>query len=377
MMRSKLTALCLAAMMIPGAAAAAERPTGTYLGAGAGINFADDTDISGNGINASAEHDTGYAGALSLGHAYANGIRAEVELGNRRNAIDSVDGFDTGGSANVLSAMVNTYYDFATGSAFIPYLGAGIGVGSMHLTANPVDGSAINDRGNGLALQGIAGLGYQVTENLTSTLEYRYFTVQGADLKTLGGTSIDADYQAHTVMVGLRYTFGDVKKPMPEPKPMAAAAPAPAPQPAPAPAPAPAPEITRNFIVFFDWDKADITPEAATVLRAAAEKTRALAASAAFKQPATPTARVRNSTTSSFQQSAPRLFKPNSPAKAFRSQWLLLRARANLSHWSQLQTAFVSRKIDASRSSSRKAHPYDRQIKGRNICSGLFLCVKS
>ena len=274
MMRSKLTALCLAAMMIPGAAAAAERPTGTYLGAGAGINFADDTDISGNGVNASAEHDTGYAGALSLGHAYANGIRAEVELGNRRNAIDSVDGFDTGGSANVLSAMVNTYYDFATGSAFIPYLGAGIGVGSMHLTANPVDGSAINDRGNGLALQGIAGLGYQVTENLTSTLEYRYFTVQGADLKTLGGTSIDADYQAHTVMVGLRYTFGDVKKPMPEPKPMAAAAPAPAPQPAPAPAPAPAPEITRNFIVFFDWDKADITPEAATVLRAAAENAR-------------------------------------------------------------------------------------------------------
>ena len=274
MMRSKLTALCLAAMMIPGAAAAAERATGTYLGAGAGISFADDTDIDGNGINAEAEHDIGHAGVLSLGHAYANGFRAEVELGNRRNAIDSVDGVDTGGSVNVLSGMINTYYDFATGSAFIPYLGAGIGLGSLHMSANPVDGSAINDRGNGLALQGIAGLGYQMTDNLTSTLEYRYFTVQGADLKTIGGTSIDADYQAHTVMVGLRYTFGEAKKPAPAPKPMAAAAPAPAPTPAPAPAPAPAPEITRNFIVFFDWNRSEITPEAATVLRAAAENAR-------------------------------------------------------------------------------------------------------
>ena len=70
MMRSKLTALCLAAMMIPGAAAAAERPTGTYLGAGAGVSFADDTDISGTGINASAEHDTGYAGVLPTQTAF-------------------------------------------------------------------------------------------------------------------------------------------------------------------------------------------------------------------------------------------------------------------------------------------------------------------
>ncbi|MCJ2184856.1 OmpA family protein, partial [Novosphingobium sp. 1949] len=46
----------------------------------------------------------------------------------------------------------------------------------------------------------------------------------------------------------------------------------PPPPPPPPPAPAPAPEVVCNkgpYIVFFDWDKSDITPEAATVLDSA------------------------------------------------------------------------------------------------------------
>ncbi len=40
---------------------------------------------------------------------------------------------------------------------------------------------------------------------------------------------------------------------------------------APAPAPAPAPVIVRNFMVFFDFDKSDITPEARNVIAAAVD----------------------------------------------------------------------------------------------------------
>jgi len=70
------------------------------------------------------------------------------------------------------------------------------------------------------------------------------------------------------VMVGLTYSFG-----APAPAPRAAATPAPAPAPAPAPqAAAPArPALPQTFIVFFDHDKSDITNEAASILRRAAE----------------------------------------------------------------------------------------------------------
>jgi OOP family OmpA-OmpF porin len=42
------------------------------------------------------------------------------------------------------------------------------------------------------------------------------------------------------------------------------------PPPPPAPPPAPPPPVEHNFTVFFDWDKANITPEGAQIIDAAA-----------------------------------------------------------------------------------------------------------
>ncbi|MBV8121017.1 MAG: OmpA family protein [Alphaproteobacteria bacterium] len=44
----------------------------------------------------------------------------------------------------------------------------------------------------------------------------------------------------------------------------------PEPPPPPAPPPAPPPPAEHNFTVFFDWDKANITPEGAQIIEAAA-----------------------------------------------------------------------------------------------------------
>lgn len=248
------------------------RTPGTYVGIGAGANFATDTEISGGGVNADLEHDTGIAGILSLGHGYANGLRAEFEGGYRRNSVNSSGNTSTGGVASVRSAMINGYYDIPTGTNFFPYVGGGIGAGSLRVSANPTGNSSVSGRDTGLALQGIAGLGYQFDTNWSGSLEYRYFTVQGADMRAANGTSVDVDYAAHTVMVGLRYTFGEPKKQM-------AAAPAPAPKPVavkkPEPAPAPPPPaVARNYIIFFDWDSSTITPEARAILQTAAQNAK-------------------------------------------------------------------------------------------------------
>ncbi len=269
----KLVFACAAALVLATSVQAEDRATGTYISGGIGGNFAGDNDVGSTEIG----HDTGIAGVLALGQSYANGLRGEFEIGRRSNDVDSAGGISTGGNTSVFSGMINGYYDFATGTSFIPYLGAGIGIGRVSVNAAPVGNTSVNSAGTGLALQGIAGVAVPMNESWMGTLEYRYFNVQGADVNTRAGTEVDADYDSHAVMVGLRYTFGAEKK-----KPMAEPAPAPAPKPAPVaekkPEPKPAPPepepVARNYLVFFDWDRSDITDEAMAILRTAAENAR-------------------------------------------------------------------------------------------------------
>jgi len=256
-------------------ALAQDRPTGHYFGAGVGANIANDTETSGSSVGSTdLEHDTGHVEVLSFGKAFSNGFRAEFELGNRRNAVDQSGSTSTGGAASIKSAMINGFYDFATGTAFIPYIGGGIGAGHVSLSANPVGTTGIADSATGLALQGIAGVGYMFNESWMGTLEYRYFAVPEVSMTARDGSGVDADLSSHSIMLGLRYTFGAKKeeKVMPEPTPMPVAEKKL--EPAPAPAPPPPPAVARNYIVFFDWDRATITPEAAAILRSAAENAK-------------------------------------------------------------------------------------------------------
>lgn len=271
---SKAVVLTAAIALSPALAQAEGRTPGTYVGIGAGANLANDTEISGGGANADLEHDTGIAGILSLGHAYTNGLRAEFEAGYRRNSVDKSGSTSTGGVASVRSAMINGYYDVDTGTNLFPYIGAGIGAGSLRVSANPTGNTSVSGRDTGLALQGIAGLGYQFDRNWSGSLEYRYFTVRGADMTAASGVEVDADYSAHTIMVGLRYTFGAPKKEMAKPVPAPAPAPVVAKKPEPKPAPPPPPPVARNYIIFFDWDSTAITPEARAILRTAAENAK-------------------------------------------------------------------------------------------------------
>jgi outer membrane protein OmpA-like peptidoglycan-associated protein len=247
---------------------------GFHVGAAFGPNWTRDSDLTGGGINTSADFDTGFAGALALGWAYGNGARAELELAHRRNDLDSLSGTTAGaGDITSWSGMVNVYYDLKTGTPFTPYFGAGIGAARASLEASPVGGSRVDESDTAFAYQLIAGVGYRLNENASVFTDYRYFATTGLGLSTQSGTAVDADYNNHTVMIGLRYNFAPPKPaPKAESKP-AAPAPAAAPVAPPAPAPAaPAARVTpRNYLVFFDWDKADLTPEALRTIAQAAQ----------------------------------------------------------------------------------------------------------
>jgi outer membrane protein OmpA-like peptidoglycan-associated protein len=71
-------------------------------------------------------------------------------------------------------------------------------------------------------------------------------------------TSVDSEYSAHSLLLGLRYHF-------------AAPAPVPVAVPQAAPPAAPKADIQRSFLVFFDFNKSDVTAEANRVIAQAAD----------------------------------------------------------------------------------------------------------
>jgi OmpA-OmpF porin, OOP family len=106
-----------------------------------------------------------------------------------------------------------------------------------------------------------AGLAYAWTPNWETNVEYRYANL-GTESRILGGGVLNGGIETNNkftynmIRVGLTYRF---LPPPPPPAPMPVAAPAPPPPPPP-----------RVFLVFFDFDRYNLTPDARRVIEAAA-----------------------------------------------------------------------------------------------------------
>ncbi len=105
------------------------------------------------------------------------------------------------------------------------------------------------------------GVDYAFTPNWEGNIEYRYADL-GSQNTTLTGAAAGFvghnEFNYNMIRVGLTYRFA----PPPPPPPMA-------PMPAAAPM-APPPPMARTFLVFFDFDRYNLTPDARRVIEAAA-----------------------------------------------------------------------------------------------------------
>jgi outer membrane protein OmpA-like peptidoglycan-associated protein len=144
---------------------------------------------------------------------------------------------------------------------------------SLSSTLNSTASVNVNsDDSNGsIAYQGVAGLAFPIrwVPGLAATLEYRFMATEAVKLRTSGtvragnttttlyNTRTDYDNYNHSIMLGLRYALYT-------PSPVT-----PAPVAAVAPAAAPAP--TRTYLVFFDFDRADLTDRARQIISEAAQ----------------------------------------------------------------------------------------------------------
>jgi outer membrane protein OmpA-like peptidoglycan-associated protein len=244
---------------------------GWYASLGAGLNIERNSSITGGAFNNRAEFNNGFVGNGALGYSFGS-VRVEGEIPYRRNGVDKLAPATTGGGhTSSVAGMANAYYDFLPDSRFDPYVGAGIGVARVNFSGiRGAGATVIDDSDTVFAYQGIVGARYLVAPQWDLGAEYRYFATADADLKTTAAavpanTAVSAPYSNHSLMLNLTYHFGT-----PAPTPVAAAPPPPpapvAKQPPPPPPAASAPPAPTVYIVFFAFDKSDISAVSAQVL---------------------------------------------------------------------------------------------------------------
>ncbi|MCR0982250.1 OmpA family protein [Roseomonas populi] len=265
--------------------AGAQPVSGLYIAGGGGVNWTQRSDFqpSSSGARAltgsgSIDFETGYGFVGSLGWGFGNGLRAEIEGNYRNNDVDSGRmGFiapprRTSGHVIQYGVMANVFYDFAVPNWPVqPYVGLGAGYGWVNyqgVRVQSASGPRVDAYGTSgdFAYQAIGGVGFPIraVPGLTLTAEYRFYGTLNQDVpsnyvpaaNTVLQRKTEVENFNHSIMLGLRYAFNQPR-------------PAPAPIVAPAPAAAPAP--ARTYLVFFDFDRADLTDRARQIIADAAQ----------------------------------------------------------------------------------------------------------
>ena len=283
-MRKFAVALALATTALAGPAFA--RDGAWYVGVEGGGMIVENIkyDIfpsTGGVLNNAAEinHSTGFDVDGIVGYDFGP-TRVEFELGYKRASVDAITtaglnatnalpGGVNGrfqqaeGNTTALSFMLNSMFDFGgVDSPWSGAIGAGIGVARVKAGNYALTGAAANfadDSDTGVAYQVIAGVRRAITENIDFGVKYRFFNVEEVDLVLNDGREASGRFRSHSLLASFIYNFG-------APEAEVAAPPPPPPPPPPAPVAAPPPPAPGPFIVFFDWDKSDVTPEAASIL---------------------------------------------------------------------------------------------------------------
>ncbi|MBS0478510.1 MAG: OmpA family protein [Proteobacteria bacterium] len=171
-----------------------------------------------------------------------------------------------GGKTTALSFMLNGMLDFGDDDGLQGFVGGGVGVARIKAEKYALSrgGSFLDDSDTVFAWQAIAGIRAPLTDNIDATLKYRFFNAENVKLVDVAGRTLDGRFRSHSLLGGVTFNFGE--PPAPPPPPPAPVPPPPPPEPTPPPPPPPVVCSPGPFIVFFEWDKSDITPEAASIL---------------------------------------------------------------------------------------------------------------
>ncbi|MEN8188648.1 MAG: outer membrane beta-barrel protein [Thermodesulfobacteriota bacterium] len=196
--------------------------SGPYMSASIGMNSPVDAELNDSsepGVTIEVSFDPGLAAGAAFGYDFDR-FRAEAEILYATHDIDESEfkgsdvpehmrgiGFSSSGDASVTSLMFNGYFDFINTSGFTPFITAGLGLSKIEVNDYNIDIIAsevpsINDDDTVLSYQVGVGAGFEVSEQITIDLKYRYF---GAEDVSIDGA--EADVARHDILAGVRVNF--------------------------------------------------------------------------------------------------------------------------------------------------------------------------
>ncbi|MBL8550423.1 MAG: OmpA family protein [Hyphomonadaceae bacterium] len=276
-MTSRITDTMALAAIVAGAtglgATAAHAIEGAYGRVDGGYSWEGQLNENSGATNLNLNED--WVESLGMGYAFGSGLRIEGEFAHRYHEVEPELGFVTEGDTHAWSAMGNVYYDFNKQGAVQPYVGVGVGVARVNFSAtDPGTLTSYRDSDTAVAYQGLIGVGFRATENLSFDVGYRYFNAQSAKFSGVEGgfpATFGADYSDQAATVGLRWQFGEAPQAAPPPPP-------PAPPPTayvpPPPAPPPMACPAMEFVVYFEWDRSNVNDAAFDAIDAAVNRAR-------------------------------------------------------------------------------------------------------
>ncbi|QDH15645.1 OmpA family protein [Oecophyllibacter saccharovorans] len=298
-MRLRTALLSMASMAALPSVSMATTITGPYIDMAGGYDYTQAqgmTQHTNKGINGTLHSGDGYTGYLSAGWGFGNGLRLEVEGTYSRsyNSHGTFRGTGMGagrmqagighsglgrhglsGSNQNYGGFVNVLYDidlaqFGMNAPVTPFVGIGAGYlyqdYKIHGTKSNHVGSVMNQSiGNGgFAAQAIVGAAWDTGfPGLAVTTQYRFIAQTGSNTgvnigkyHSSTGQRIDTGSRySHQFLLGLRYAFDTAP-----PAPPVVVAPIP-----------PAPTPARTYLVFFDWDRYNLTSRAREIVAQAAQ----------------------------------------------------------------------------------------------------------
>ncbi|HTQ71123.1 MAG TPA: OmpA family protein [Acidocella sp.] len=258
-------ALAAATCLVLPIAAHAQPVTGPYVSLGFGTTIQTPTNVKSNPLNSSGKalFRESYSGDTAFGYGFGNGFRVELNGNFYRDTIHKIDvdagnQFRTTGGLNTYGPMVNALYDMNVGLPIFPYVGAGVGYQwqKFNSAVYGPTGHLFGGTKGSFAYNIIGGVAYPLpmVPGLSLTAEYKFTQLTAS--RNYGNFKVGQS-SSHTFLLGVRYQLFQPPAP-------------PAPAPAPAPVAAPAPAPAKTYLVFFDWDKYNLTPRATQIIAQAA-----------------------------------------------------------------------------------------------------------
>ena len=235
------TAAVLAALPVVTQAQSLQYP-GFYVGIEGGGNWMFNTSSGTPLGNGNIYPAVGWAAGGMIGYDFV-GPRVELE-GVYRNSKATVGGgpFNPfGASKDDIGVLANILYDFNAGGTIVPYIGVGAGVAFINSSA-----LGFSSQSTQFAYQAILGVGYNIDPTFRINVDARYYGTTNPNF--VGNTYSNNNISA---MLSLQVRFG-------------------APGVAPPPAPS-RPADVNSYMVFFDWDRSNLSAQALNTIKQAAD----------------------------------------------------------------------------------------------------------